>query len=120
MKTRLTYLILPVLALVCAILGTSTAQNSKPSTDEPTGTLETLIVASGNVWINLDLGRLNGSGNSAKTETLRFQAAQDSFLPIVVLNNELRGAKPGTMALVPASSAALPTALKDSFNQLVL
>ena len=94
MKKPLTYLMLPLFALVCAISGISAAQDSKQSADAQTGTLETMIVASGNVSINLDLNRLNGSGASSKTETLRFQAEQNSFLPILVFNNELRGAKP--------------------------
>jgi hypothetical protein len=79
-----------------------------------------MIVASGTVAMDLDLNRLNGSGMESKAQTLRFQAAPNSFLPILVFNNELRGPIPGSMALIPGNSAALPAALKASLNQLVL
>ena len=105
---------LPMLALFSATSGISAAQDSQ------TGTLETMIVASGTVDMDLNLSRLNGSGTESRTETLRFQAEPNSFLPILVFNNELRGPKPGSMALSPGSSAVLPAALKASLNQLVL
>ena len=114
MKKILTHFMLPALALFSATSGTSVAQEIQ------TGTLETMIVASGTVAMDLDLSRLNGAGTESKTETLRFQAAPNSFFPILVLNNELRGPKPGSIALIPESSAVLPAALKAAFNQLVL
>ena len=111
---------LPVLALFGATSGVSLAQDSEKTVEKQTGTQETMIVASGTVAMDLNLSRLNGSGAGSKTETLRFQAEPNSFLQIVVFNNELRGPKPGSMALIPGSSANLPAALKASFNQLVL
>ena len=115
MKTITTHFMLPVLALFCAASSTSRAQEIQ------TGTLETMIVASGTISMDLNLSRLNGAGTESKTEALRFQAAPNSFFPILVLNNELRGPKPGSIALTPESSAAvLPAALKAAFNQLVL
>ena len=60
-----------------------------------------MIVANGTVAMDLDLSRLNGAGTESRTETLRFQAAPNSFFPILVLNNELRGPRPGSVALIP-------------------
>ncbi len=120
MKTILTHFMLPVLALFGAASGISLAQDSEKTAETQSGTLETMIVASGTVAMDLNLSRLNGAGTESKTETLRFQAAPNSFFPILVLNNELRGPKPGSIALIPGSSAVLPAALKASFNQLVL
>ncbi len=77
------------------------------------GTLETLIVAQGSVSLDLDMNRLNGaSGKDAAMETLRLQAMDDSFFPILVLNNELRGPKPGMMALTGQESPSLPAQMQ--------
>ena len=102
MKKIFTHFMLPTLALLGATSGTSVAQDSQ------TGTLETMIVASGTVDMDLNLSRLNGSGTESKTETLRFQAEPNSFLPILVFNNELRGPKPGSMALSPGQLRRSP------------
>ena len=81
MKKILTHFMLPVVVLFGAISGISLAQVSEKSGQTPAGTLETMIVASGTVAMDLNLSRLNGSGTESKTETLRFQAAPNSFLP---------------------------------------
>src|SRR5205085_9130739 len=59
------------------------------------GTLEKLIVANGTATMNLDLSRLNGSGNA----NLRFNIVPDSLFTILVFNNELRGALPSSMEI---------------------
>ena len=117
MKKTVLYLILPLLALFGVVAATSIAQSARQSA--PTGTLETLIVANGTVAMDVDLNRLNGGGSEAAA-ALRFQAAPNSFFPIVVFNGELRGAQLGSIGLVATNSARLPGALNDSFNQLVV
>ena len=120
MKKIIAHFTLPLLALFGLTSGVSVAQN--PGNNAETGTLETLIVASGTVAMNVDVNRLNGiaGGTKSPSQTLRFQAAPDSFLPVLVFNNELRGPTPGSVVLIPENSALLPAALNASFNQLVL
>lgn len=121
MKTILTHFMLPMLALFCASSGTAAADSPTKGGDAPTGTLETLIVASGDVAMNLDVSRLNGgAATDSKAQTLRFQAARNSFFPILVFNNELRGVKLGSIALASANASGLPAALNASLNQLLL
>jgi hypothetical protein len=87
-----------------------------------TGTLEKMIAASGNVAINLDLNRLNGTGFGAKGSlpgALRFDVERDSFFTVVVFNGELRGTLPGSMGLVSRNSATLPAKLNSSLQKLV-
>lgn len=89
--------------------------------DGKNGTLEKMIVANGNVTMNLNLNRLNETGaKESKSSALRFNAERDSFFTVVVFNDELRGSLPGSMALVPQNSATLPSKLNASFQQLVI
>src|SRR3954447_11819201 len=122
MKTIVTHFMLPLLALFGVSSATSIAESPRKGAEALTGTLETLIVANGTVAMDLDVNRLNGldAGAKSTTQTLRFQAAHDSFLPVLVFNGELRGPTPGSIALTPENSALLPAALNASFNQLVL
>ena len=120
MKKILTHFVLPVLALFGVASGISVAQVSKEGAETLTGTLETMIVADGSVEMDLDMNRLNGVGTESTLQSVRFQAAANSFFPIVVFNNEFRGPKPGSVALVPARSVALPGELNGSLNQLVV
>lgn len=88
-----------------------------------TGTLEKMIIANGNVSMNLDLNRLNGTRTRAKNQSpsdLRFEIERDSFFTVLVFNNELRGPLPSSMALVPQTSANLPGRLNSSYQQLVV
>ena len=82
-----------------------------------------MIVANGNVAMDLDLNRLNGiaSGTQeSKRETLRFQVGSNSFFTILVFNNVLRGSEMGSMGLIPGNAASLPGPLQSSVNQLVI
>ena len=88
-----------------------------------TGTLEKMIVVTGNVTMDLQLNRLNGTGSRAKrskTSAVRFQAGQDAFFAVVVFNNELRDPLPGSLTLIPENYPALPAKLAASYQQLVL
>jgi hypothetical protein len=100
------------------------AAQSKPNTaDAPTGTLQKMIVENGSVNMDLDLNRFNAvSSVPARTVTLHFAAAANSFFTILVFNDLLRSPEPGSMALVPESETAstLPAALAASLKQLVI
>ena len=56
--------------------------------------------------------------------TLQFAVAANSFFPILVFNELLRGPEPGSMALIPAgvnaSGYSLPAALGASLKQLAI
>jgi hypothetical protein len=93
----------------------------------PTGTLQKMIVENGSVTVDLDLNGLNGSGSLvARPVTLQFTIAANSFFPILVFNDLLRTAEPGSMALIPSrsgglqSAVSLPPALSVSLKQLVI
>ena len=88
-----------------------------------TGTLEKMIVANGSVAMDLDLNRLNGTRLKSKelpSSVLRFDAERDSFFTTLVFNNELRGSLPGSMKIIPQTSANLPARLNASYQQLVV
>jgi hypothetical protein len=85
------------------------------------GTLQKMIVKSGSATMDIDLNRLNGINSTMeKVEILRFAVAANSFFPILVFNNALRGPTPGFIELIPQNSVALPAALTASLNQLVV
>src|SRR6266436_7754452 len=120
-KRTLTAFMLPLLLLFCNSSQNSVAGSKQKSPDAQSGTLEKMIVASGSVAMDIDLNRLNGVNSAtAKRETLRFAVAANSFFPVLVFNEVLRGAEPGSIALIPQNSATLPAALSASLNQLVV
>src|SRR6266700_3474591 len=119
-KKLFTCLMLPLL-LLCNSSQNSIAGPKQKSPDAQTGTLEKMIVASGSVAVDVDLNRLNEVNSATgKRETLRFAVAANSFFPVLVFNDVLRGAEPGSIALIPQNSATLPAALSASLNQLVV
>ena len=104
-----------------------------------TGILQKMIVESGSVTMDLDLNGLNPEGFRgslvARPITLQFTIGANSFLPILVFNDLLRGAEPGSMALIPwhrhladgkdwleakATLSILPVAISASLKQLVV
>ena len=95
-----------------------------PNGDAPSGTLQKMIVENASVTMQLDLNGLNGSNSLvARPVTLQFSAAANSFFPILVFNDLLRGVKPGSMALIPSRSGgipALPVRLGASVKQLAV
>ncbi|HWM25238.1 MAG TPA: hypothetical protein VNP98_10465 [Chthoniobacterales bacterium] len=123
LKKMFGYLTLPLLLLLGTSWENSEAQFSAKSLDGQTGTLEKMIVGSGNVSMDLDLDRLKGIRSPAqesKRETVRFEVGPNSFFTIVVFNNLLRGPAPGTMGLIWGNSTTLPEPLNASANQLVI
>ena len=82
--------------------------------DAPSGTLQKMIVENASVTMQLDLNGLNGSNSLvARPVTLQFSAAANSFFPILVFNDLLRGVKPGSMALIPYEMAGFRHSLCD-------
>src|ERR1700732_254371 len=122
-KIIASYFMLPLLLLLSNSSGNPVAQVQKKGPEQPTGTLEKMIVASGSVAMDLDLNRLNGISSAtkeSKLDTLRFEVRPNSFFTILVFNNVLRGPTLGSMGLIPGNFATLPAALKASLNQLVI
>ncbi len=98
----------------------SVARVKQESPESQTGTLEKMMVAEGGAAMDIDLNRLNGIGSPPQMNSLSFAVAPSSFFTILVFNKVLRGPEPGSMALIPQSSAILPAPLDASFNQLVI
>jgi Divergent InlB B-repeat domain len=101
--------------------GSSDFGKGKSPAEAGSGTLQKVIVKSGSATMDIDLNRLNGiNSTTEKVETLRFAVAANSFFPILIFNNSLRGPTLGSMGLIPQNSGALPAALIASLNQLVI
>jgi hypothetical protein len=94
---------------------------NQKTADAPTGTLQKMIVENGSVTMDLDLNGFNGSSSLvARPATLQFAVGANSFFPILVFNDQLRGPLPGSMALIPQNVPALPGSLGASLKQLVV
>ena len=77
--------------------------------------------------MDLDLNGLNGiSSLVARPVTLQFAVGANSFFPILVFNDLLRGPEPGSMALIPKPGSMPPATviclrpLSASLKQLVV
>jgi hypothetical protein len=114
---------------------TRNGESSQKTAAAATGTLQKMIVENGSVTMDLDLNRLNASTIQRFNDltALHFATGANSFFPVLVFNNQLRGPIPGSMALVPQNSVAgigdagvnapsysLPTALGASLKQLAV
>jgi hypothetical protein len=124
LKKTLIVLTLPLVSLLGNSSGNYAAQLSQKTSDAPTGTLQKMIVESGSVTMDLNLDRLNPESFrgavTANSQTLHFVVGANSFFPILVFNDLLRGPEPGSMALIPQNVPALPAALSASLKQLVV
>jgi hypothetical protein len=117
------YFALPLLLLLSNSPGNSAPQTPGKSPDGQAGTLERMVVATGNVAMDLNLDRLKGINSGTqetKLDTFRFEVGPNSFFVIRVLNNDLRGPEPSSMGLIWRNSAALPEPLNASSSQLVI
>src|SRR6266496_5725672 len=124
-KLTLTGFMLLAVLLLGNSSGNYAAQSKQKTSDAPTGTLQKMIVESGSVTIDLDLNGFNESSSLvARPATFQFAVGANSFFPILVFNDLLRGPEPGSMALVPAGVNApgysLPAPLGASLKQLVV
>jgi hypothetical protein len=118
--------------LFFAYASANNASRSKQGASEPmTGTLQKMIVENASITMQIDLNGLNGS-NSLVTRpvTLHFAAAPNSFFPVLIFNDLLRGLQPGSIALAFQDSSPggtnvpgygnLPAALRSSAKRLTL
>jgi hypothetical protein len=129
-KIMLTGFMLPLLLLFGppeADAGTSEKQKSPDNQGQSeNGTLQKMIVESGSATMDLDLNGLNPEGFRgslvARPITLQFAVAANSFFPILVFNDLLRGPEPGSIALIPQprNLSGLPASLGASLKQLVV
>src|SRR4029434_800013 len=105
-----------------AAVSATGAQPKQDGSQNQTGTLQKMIVASGSVALDLDLSRLNGIPAVAgqNVESLHFAVTPNSFFTILVFNDLLRAAETGTMTLVPQNTASLPAPLSVSLQQLAV
>ncbi|HEV2843107.1 MAG TPA: DUF11 domain-containing protein [Chthoniobacterales bacterium] len=123
LKRTLTFFTLPLLLLFGTSWENSEAQFSEKSPDGQTDTLKKMIVASGNVAMDLDLSRLKGISSGveeSKRDSVRFEVNPNSFFTILVFNDVLRALGPGSMALLGGNSTILPAPLGASSNRLVI
>jgi hypothetical protein len=122
LKTLATYFALVSVLFLGRTLN-SADQPKQKSSGSLSGTLQRMIVENGSVTMNVDLNGLNGSNDlTTRSVTLQFAAATNSFFPILVFNDWLRGPEPGSIALVPQGRPVplLPAALVTSFKQLMV
>jgi hypothetical protein len=141
LKKTFIALVLPLLFLVVVAaslcrgaLGSSSTEARRQNTVATapgSGTFQKMIVENGSVTMDLDLNGLNGSNSLvARPVTMQFVIGANSFFPILVFNDLLRGLEPGLMALIPQNSVAggtdpgrvgyLPLQLDASLKQLVV
>src|SRR6188474_2287193 len=111
--------------------GNNAIQPKHNAPETLTGTLQKMIVENASVTMQLDLNGLNGSSSLvARPVTLHFAVAPNSFFPVLVFNNLLRGLQPGSMALALQNSSSagvnapgysnLPAALRSSLKGLTM
>ena len=109
--------------------GNNASRPKQNASEALTGTLQKMIVENASVTMQLDLNGLNGSNSLvARPVTLHFAAAPNSFFPVLVFNDLLRGLQPGSMALALQNSSSaganapgysnLPAALNSSLKRL--
>src|ERR1044072_6621806 len=113
------YLVLPLVLLFSNSSGNSAPSPSGKNAGGETGTLEKMIVANGNVALDLDLNRLNGGATKeSKLDTLRFQVGPDSFFTLLVFNDALRGPEPGLMGVGSAGPAGVSEPAEGALTRL--
>lgn len=111
------------LSAVCLLIGIawlSMEQKTSAGTEGETGTLEKMIVASGNAAMDIDLNKLNGAKSRQQNTTVNFALETNAFFKSLVFNDEFRGSLPSSMKIIPQNSAALPSNLNSSMDNLVL
>src|SRR5215831_15474727 len=93
------------------------------STNQQVATLERMIVATGDVQMDLNLDslkRVQGETKSVRLEPYRFEVSPNSFFTIRIVNDAFRGLEPGSMGLTWDYAKILPPPLNASSNQLLI
>src|SRR5438105_11426154 len=94
---------------------TAARRHSAMATTPGNGTLQKMIVENGSVTMDLDLNGLNGSNSLvARPAEFHFAVAANSFFPILVFNNQLRGLERGSMALMPSAAVSAVAGIGDA------
>jgi hypothetical protein len=130
-KTTLTGFALLSVLFFANASGNNASQPKQNASEALTGTLQKMIVENASVTMQFDLNGLNGSNSLvARPVTVHFTAAANSFFPILVFNDLLRGLQPGSMALALQNSSSdgvnatgyghLPAALRSSLRRLTV
>jgi len=97
---------------------TPNAQHPTLNAQPETGTLQKMIVENGSVTMNLDLNGLNGSDSLvARPAEIHFAVGANSFFPILVFNDLLRGLEPGSMTLIPVEAAVSASRTDSSLGE---
>src|SRR5688572_26475694 len=115
--------ILIALLPLMLLLGTSSdslTRVNKSAAAVDTDTIKKMIVADGSVAMDVDLGRLGHGRKGANRSVLNFETERNTFFTVIVYNDELRGALPSSMKLVPQNLSALPAKMAASSQQLVV
>src|SRR5215472_14774672 len=130
LEVTLAAFVIPLILLFASADLASPNSAKRKNENGETGTLQKMIVENADVTMQFDLNGLNGSGSLvARPVTLHFVAAANSFFPIAVFNDLLRGIEPGSMALAWQDSSSdgvnapgynLPAPLKTSLKRLTL
>ena len=132
LEVTLTAFVVPLVLLFASpnLASANSAKKKNQNRYGETGTLQKMIVENAGVTMQLDLNGLNGSSSLvARPVTLHFAAAANSFFPILVFNDVLRGLEPGSipLALQGSSSAgvnapnySLPAAISASLKRLTV
>src|SRR5215472_17227953 len=130
LEVTLAAFVIPLILLFASADLASPNSAKRKNENGETGTLQKMIVENADVTMQFDLNGLNGSGSLvARPVTLHFVAAANSFFPIAVFNDLLRGIEPGSMALawqdsswvgVNAPGYNLPAPLKTALKRLTL
>jgi len=130
LEVTLTAFVVPLVLLFASysLASPNSAEKKNQNRYGETGTLQKMIVENADVAMQLDLNGLNGSSSLvARPVILHFAAAANSFFPILVFNDLLRGLEPGSMALALQDSSSggvnapghnLPAALRGSLKRL--
>src|SRR3954471_5134711 len=88
---------LPLIQGVSQTIGAD--QKVAVRTEGDTGTLEKMIVSTGNASLALDVNRLNGGSSSSRNSIINFTVQPDAFFTVLAFNGEFRGTLPSSMAL---------------------
>src|SRR5947208_13136791 len=122
LKSTLSLFLLPTVLLLASSSDNSAAKPKQSSPPDQTETVEKLIVANGTAALDLDLSCLNTTDFVSEAHTiaaLHFALEPNSFFTILVTNDVLRDALPGSVGLIPQNAANLPPTLTAALHHLV-
>ncbi len=116
---RIAVAVLGVAALAIFVISVSEEETVAGPKGE-TGRVEKMIVASGNVTLDLDLDRLSGSNLRSGSTTINYSTRKDTFFTVITFNDELRGPVPSSMELEPKGTSLLPASLATAYRTFVV